>query len=299
MKIKAFLSFLAATCLFILTAGAQEEFVYQTFKDRRVINVHSVETLPKRKLDVRITHRFGDIAGEDGGWPTFYGLEQATDVMIGLEYGVNDNLTVGGFRSSGAGQLPNGVTGLRQLLNGVLKYRLLHQTADNRVPISLTAVGVGSYSTEERLEEASEVLRSFPKPEHRLAYHFQVMVARKFSDGFSFQLNAGLTHRNLVASGDLNDIFSIGAATRLQISKVFGIIADITIPVNDDRTFEGGQFYPALGIGLEIETGGHVFQVNFTNATAIMETDFIPYTTSNWLDGQFRLGFTISRLINI
>jgi hypothetical protein len=92
--------------------------------------------------------------------------------------------------------------------------------------------------------------------------------------------------------------FSLGVGTRIQLSKVFGIIADATFPFSDLRTSDNG-FYPAVGVGLEIETGGHVFQVNFTNATGIMETDYIPYTTSNWADGEFRLGFTVSRVFNL
>ena len=86
-----------------------------------------METLPKRKLDVRIFHRFGDLAGENGGFQTFYGLENASDVVIGLEYGVSDNLTVGLYRSKGAGALADGTSGLRQVLNGIAKYRLLRQ----------------------------------------------------------------------------------------------------------------------------------------------------------------------------
>lgn len=285
--------------LLAVTTSYAQGLTYQTFKDRRVINVHSVETLPKRKLDVRISHRFGDFAGDNGGFKTLYGLENAADVLIGAEYGFTNDLTAGIFRTKGAGVLPNGTAGLRQLLNGVLKYRLIKQKTDNSTPVTVTLLGVGTLSTAERIEGATEALQSFPKGAHRIAYHLQAMIGRKFSEGFSLQLNAGFTHRNLVASGDKNDLISIGGATRLQLNKVFGIIADVTVPFNSGRTFEEGDFYPAIGIGLEIETGGHVFQVNFTNATAIIETDFIPYTTSNWGDGEFRLGFTVSRLFNL
>ncbi len=275
-----------------------QELVFQTFKDRRVINVHSVETLPKRKLDVRISHRFGDIGGDDGGFKTVYGLENASDVLLGAEYGFSDNFTAGIFRTKGAGTLPDGTPGLRQILNGVYKLRLVKQKTDNSSPFTLTVVGITSLSTAEKIDEATEAIQSFPKFAHRMAHHGQLMIARKFSDGFSLQLNSGYTYRNLVPSGDVNGIFSIGGATRIQLSKVTGIIADFTIPFSENRTSDNG-FYPALGIGFEFDTGGHVFQVNFTNATAIMETDFIPYTTSNWGDGQFRLGFTVSRMFNL
>lgn len=284
--------------LFLYPDAWSQDFVFQTFKDRRVINVQSVETLPKRKLDVRISHRFGDFAGDNGGFKTVYGLENATDVLLGAEYGMSDNLTLGVFRTKGAGVLPDGTPGLRQILNGVYKIRLIRQKEDSTAPITLTAVGITSLSTAEKIEEATEAIQSFPKFAHRMAHHVQLIAGRKFSDGFSLQVNAGYTYRNLVPSGDVNGIFSLGGATRIQLSKVVGLVADLTIPLSDSRTGDQG-FYPALGIGFEFDTGGHVFQVNFTNATAIMETDFIPYTTSSWGRGEFRLGFTVSRLFNL
>jgi hypothetical protein len=284
--------------VFLCTEVWAQDLVFQTFKDRRVINVQSVETLPKRKLDVRIAHRFGDVAGDNGGFKTVFGLENARDVLLGAEYGVSDNLTLGVFRTKGAGVLPDGTPGLRQILNGVYKVRLIRQKESEGAPFTLTAVGITSLSTAEKIEEATESIQSFPKFAHRLAHHVQLMAARKFSDGLSLQVNAGYTYRNLVPSGDVNGLFSVGGAARIQLSKVVGIIADLTVPFSDNRTADNG-FYPALGLGFEFETGGHVFQVNFTNATAIMETDFIPYTTTSWGQGEFRLGFTVSRIFNL
>ncbi|MCB0642405.1 MAG: hypothetical protein KDC44_12230, partial [Phaeodactylibacter sp.] len=82
---------------FLLTPvlAQAQELAYTTFKDTRVINTQNVEMLPKRKLDVRIGHRFGDMLGESGGWATFYGLETAADVLIGAEYGITDDINVG------------------------------------------------------------------------------------------------------------------------------------------------------------------------------------------------------------
>ena len=269
-----------------------QELAYSTFKDTRVINTHTVEMLPKRKLDVRIGHRFGDLLGDAGGWPTFYGLETASDIMIGAEYGVSDDINVGIYRTKGAGDL-------KMNLNGLFKYRLAQQSEGGQ-PISLTLLGVYSLSTMQKNDSPGSV-NSFPKFAHRMAYNGQMLVGRHFSDAFALQLGAGYTHRNLVPDGETNGIFSASLATRIQISKVFGIIADCTLPLSGAQSiFEDTRdYYPILGIGLEMETGGHVFQVNFTNAEGIMETDYIPNTTTNWLDGQFRLGFTISRKFNL
>ena len=275
-----------------------QDYVFQTFKDSRIVNVHSVETLPKRRLDVRIGHRFGDLLGDNGGWATFYGLENATDVMIGAEYGFTDNFTAGLYRTKGAGAMPQGQAGLRQLINGVFKYRLLRQKEGKGTPVTLTVLGVSSLSTAKRIEDNPDVLRSFPDFSHRMAFTGQLLIARKFSDGLSLLIAPGYTHRNLVPFEDENGLFSMGAGARIQLSRVFGIITDVTVPFSSRRNTDNG-FYPAIGLGLEIDTGGHLFQINFTNATGIMETDYIPYTTSSWLDGEFRLGFTISRVFNL
>lgn len=293
---KNILSLLLLTSFSFVLYG--QEKLSQTFKDTRVINSHSVETLPKRKLDVRISHRFGDFAGDNGGYKTFFGLENATDILFGVDYGVTDRFTVGLHRTKGAGSMPDGSSGLRQLLNGVGKFRLLHQTSDNRVPVSMTLVGVVSLSTAEKIDDNPDIIRSFPKFAHRMATHTELLIARKFSDAFSLQLIPGFTQRNLVPFEDENGIFSLGLATRVQLSKVMALVADVTFPFSERRTTENG-FYTPLGIGLEFDTGGHVFQFNVTNATALMETDYIPYTTSDWGAGQFRLGFTISRLFNL
>lgn len=284
---KTLILFLALLCTPFLLSS-QETF--ETFKDTRVINTHSVETLHSGKLDIRIGHRFGDLVGSSGGWPTFYGLENATDVMIGAEYGVSRTLTIGLNRTKGSGPL-------KRLVNGIVKYKVLAQKEDDSTPLTITLLGVASASTMAKSDNP-EVLNFFDSFSHRFMYTGQILVARKFSDNFSLQLIPSYTHRNVVDFNDENGLISLGFATRVQITKVLGLIVDGTFPFSELRTSDNG-YYPALGIGLEIDTGGHVFQVNFTNATGIMETDYIPNTLSNWADGEFRLGFTISRSFNL
>jgi len=274
-----------------------QEPVFQTFKDRWVINSVSVEMLPKHKLDIRITHRFGDMFGAGGNWKTFYGLDNSTDILIGGEYGVTNNLSAGLFRTKGAGDL-------KQLVSTTLKYRIIQQAVGGS-PVSLVVAGVSSISTQKKNLD-SEGINRFDKFAHRLVYHMDAIVGRKFSDFFSLQLSGGYTHRNIVPNDDENDLADVGVATRIQISKSLGLIADFTLPLNGKQspfTSEDDPFvdyYPILGFGLEFETGGHVFQLNFTNAKAIMPTDYIPFNTNaNWFDGEFRIGFTISRIFNL
>lgn len=288
---------LCLLCSFTFTAQSQNLVELQTFKDTRVINTHSTETLKKRRLDVRIGHRFGDIAGDRGGFSTFYGLENARDVLFAGEYGVTDNFMIGISRAKGGGSMPDGTRGLDQLLSLTSKYRVLNQSEDTGNPVSVAVLGVASMSAAEKVE-GTDIIQAFEQFAHRFAYHGQLIVARKFSPRFSLQASGGITYRNLVPFGDDNIIYSIGGASRIQLTKVFGLILDTTLPLSTFRSNTDG-FYPVLGIGLEIDTGGHVFQVNLTNTTQIMETDYIPYSTASWREGEFRLGFTISRLFNL
>jgi len=252
-------------CICFFQAIHSQEYVRRTFKDTRIINTHSVETIQARKLDLRIGHRFGDLRG---GWQSFYGLESAQDILIGFDYGVTDNLNVGIHRTKGAGPLT-------RLLSSTIKYRALRQS--NESPISLTGYGVATISTVERDEENEFVLNHFARFSHRFIFAGQVLIARKFSDRFSLQVFPSYVH----------------PATRFQITKVMGIIIDVSAPLGTDET------EAAIGVGLEIDTGGHVFQINLTNARGIIETDYIPNTQATWANGEIRLGFTISRVFNL
>lgn len=272
--------------------------VFQTFKDRRVINAHSTETLKKRQLDFRVSHRFGDAAGANGGWQNFYGFENASDILTGFEYGITDDLMIGISRTKGS-------TVFRQNINGLIKYKILAQKEGKGMPISMSVVGTSSISTMKKtpVDPQNPSLTAFEKSAHRMSYVAQVIIARKFSNRFALQINPSYSHRNLVRKEDTNGLFSIGLAGRIQLTKIHGFIFDMTYPVSDIRNpfsdSAGTKYYVPLGFGWEIDTGGHVFQINLTNSTGIMATDYIPYTQTNWLDGQFRLGFTISRLFNL
>jgi len=292
---KLVLTFLAVCMtygLFGQVGSDQEEPVIQTFRHTRVISSHSVETLPARKLDFRVVHRFGDLAGQSGGWTTFYGLERASDVSIGFEYGITDNMMVGINRTAGVGPL-------KQNLNGLLKFKLMSQEKNGNAPFSLAVHGIGAYSTMQRSTIEGQIT-SFEKGSHRLAYHLGLNLARKFSDAFSFQLGTSWTYRNVVDVGDTNDIVAINAGARIQVTKAFGLIFDATIPLLTSERMTTVEYTAPIGIGFEFDTsGGHVFQINVTNSRGISETDFIPYTSSRWEDGSYRLGFTISRLFSL
>lgn len=275
----------------IIQLSAQE-FSEATFNDTRVINSHSVEMLDKGIMDFRVYHRFGDFAGTNGGWPNFYGLDNAADIGIGFDYGIGDNFNVGISRTKGAGLLG-------QLVNTYAKVRLMRQQDNGRNPVSITVLGTANISTMAK-SESTGVLNNFPRFSNRLAYHSQLMVARRVNQRLSIQASINYTYRDIVFDFDQNDILSVGINSRIRLSKATAFIFDGTFPfLVQDRDTPETYFVP-LSFGIEFGTGGgHVFQLNVTNARGISETDYIPYSFSNWADGQFRLGFTIARQFTV
>lgn len=274
-----------------LTSFAQNNA--KLFNDRRVINSHSIEVLNKSMLDIRIGHRFGDI---NGSWNTLYGLEEATDVFIGAEYGLTDKFMIGLSRSKGSAKL-------RMLVNGLAKWNILHEK--NNKPISLTLVGVATVSTMQK-SELPNTLTSFPSFVNRLAYCGQLIAGKQVSNKLALQANISSLHRNIVEDPDKNLMFSAGVAARLQLNKTIALISDLNVPLtgpqspfSDDQQLSTKTYYMPLGFGIEFDTGGHIFQLNLTNAKGIPQTDFLANTTSSWLDGEFRLGFTISRVFKV
>ena len=124
-------------------------------------------------------------------------------------------------------------------------------------------------------------------------------IARKFSPAFSLQLSPIFIWRNIVKEGESNALFSMNLATRIQLTKTIGLLLDANLPFTDSYLGSNAEYKVPIGLGVEFETAGHVFQINFTNARGIVSTDYISETTSDWTNGEFRLGFTISRLIQV
>ncbi|MFD1772183.1 DUF5777 family beta-barrel protein [Sphingobacterium suaedae] len=273
--------------------AAAPEAVTATFKSGYLINAKTPETIHCNELDFRVDHRFGDIAGRAGGAKNFFGLDNSTDIRIGFDYGILDNLNVGLARAKGA-------TSITQLYETNVKYRFLQQTLDHTVPVSIAFFGSVTASAMKASDDPTAA-SSFAKFGDRLTYVSQLIVARRFSHMFSFTMLPTFIHRNYTAFGDQNSLFAVGLGGRMRISNRIAVVADYFFPFRDRRKKEyreavlGQPYYHALGVGLELETGGHIFHLNFTNATAIQESQFISETTSSWRKGQFRWGFSISR----
>lgn len=268
--------------------GSQAIAPFATFKTTRVINAHSPETNFKRKLDFRVVHRFGDIAGDNGGYHSMFGIDNARDIRIAAEYGLTDDLDIGAGRSKGAGPR-------REIWDGLVKYRFLRQKEDFKLPFSATYLGTTAFTSVEESDQETSV-NAFDNFTHRFSFTHQLIVGSRLSDRISLEVLPTYIHRNFVAHNDKNDIYALGAAGTFKISKMVGISAEYFKVWPENR---GGNFRDPLAIGVEFETGGHVFHLNFTNSAGIGETQFIPYTRSSWFDGEFRFGFTISRIFQL
>jgi hypothetical protein len=289
---------LVASILFILTSvnvAAQEDlmnmlnenskpetnYTTATFKSTRIMNGHSIEKMPAGQLDVRISHRFGTL---NSGAYEFFGLDQS-NMHFSLEYGVFNWLMVGIGRGN-----------YQKTFDGFTKFTVLRQSTGAKVmPVSVslfTSVALTSlkWSDPSRTNYFSS----------RLSYTGQVLVARKLNQSLSFQLSPTYVHRNLVATElDPNDLWSMGAGGRLKLTKRISLNAEYFYVINANNKYMSEPIYNPLSIGIDIETGGHVFQLIFTNSLAMIEKGFIGETTGQWKHGDIHFGFNISRVFTL
>ena len=263
----------------------ESNLVEETFMSSRIINGHSVEMLRKGVLEFRVEHRFGDIAGSNGGVQTLYGLDNSSDIRIAFEYGIMDNLMVGIGRSKGTG---NPYT---SLIDGFVKYRLLQQEKTG-MPFSMVFLGTSSMSYAKASADESMV-QHYPKFSHRFAYSAQLNIARKFGERVSVAVMPTVVHRNYVLQSDVNTLFALGGALRCGLTSKTAILLEYYHCFNPAGT--RAMNTNSLGIAFEWITFGHNFTINLTNSRGFGETQFIPYTYEQWLKGQFRLGFCIGR----
>nr|WP_294794430.1 DUF5777 family beta-barrel protein [uncultured Mucilaginibacter sp.] len=247
------------------------------FKATRLVNSQTTEMIKKQNFNFLIIHRFGDLAGKNGGPQTAFGLDRVNDVYFGFEYGVSDKFNIALGRST-----------IGQLVQLNLKYALMHQTSDDKTPFAVTLIG----------ETGIRPYGVYQKFEDRASFLLQASIARKFSPGLSLQLSPTFVRNNtpypLPAE---QQFFALQAAARIGLSNHMSILVDYAHPFSTFRT-NNVNFQDPIGVGLEIETGGHVFTVNISNSNAISEISYLSNTQSRFSQGQYRLGFTISRMFD-
>lgn len=256
----------------------KKERIKYAFKSPRVINSHSIEFLNPGTMDLRILHRFGQL---DQGYKNFFGLDQAS-MRMGFDFGILQNLMVGVGRST-----------YKKELDAFLKYAPMRQsTGPWSSPVTVAMVaGI----TMDGMPWADPSRKNFFSS--RLGYYFQVVLGRKFSEVFSLQVSPTLVHRNLVSRvSDANNVYAVGVGGRLKLSRRIAFTWDYSHVVMGMP--DSGYYHP-LSVGFDIETGGHVFQLHFSNSTGMNERAFLTETTGRFGKGEIRFGFNLSRVFQV
>jgi len=264
-----------------LAETPKDEPVIATFKATRLINQQTIEVGGTRSLDFRIHHHFGPF---NSGAYDFWGIDGGASIRLGLEYSYNGRLQFGLGRTS-----------YEKQIDGFLKYRLLRQSKSGSMPISVTLFS-GAYRNGVNGLKISGVDK-FRYASDRLSFVQQIIIARKIDDKLSIQITPTMVHYNLVENlADNNDAFFLGIAGRYKISNRTAITYEYGAKL---LNYSESKYYDSMGIGLDIETGGHVFQMFLTNSFGMTENQTFARTNSSWADRGFRLGFNVSRMFTL
>ncbi len=267
---------IAQDLLDILEEEAPKEIAYTsaTFKGTRILNGHSIETRKKQTLEFMISHRFGRV---NQGLEELFGLDQS-NIRFAFEYGVTDNLMIALGRSS-----------FDKTYDSFLKYKILkQQTGTKGFPISVALFASAAYRTLKDFDPENALSAS-----QKLSYTTQILIARKFSQNFSLQLTPTFIHKNSVQTAqDPHDQFAIGVGGRVKLTKRMSINGEYYYTLNPLVSIPATN---SVAFGIDIETGGHVFQLILSNSITMIEKSFISESTDNFFDGDIHLGFNISR----
>jgi hypothetical protein len=279
--------------------GAQK--VFATFKTYRLGNAMTTETVKKNHLDFRISHRFGNIYDRTQSNPinetfqSYFGFDNASDIRTSFDYGITDNISVGIGRSR-----------LNKMADASVKWRFLQQTANFKIPVSMAIFSDVGYTHAHTNEPIlyDGIVKDFPTNElHRFNYFTELIIASKLNDWLSLEVLPAYIYRNFIhenynpnnGAADQNGFFSVGVGGRIKLTRRLCFIGDFyynTSPFYRNNP----NFKNPLSLGFEIETGGHVFSLFFTNASGLIDNNFIPYTKDSWSNGQVKFGFSISRV---
>jgi hypothetical protein len=260
-----------------LSAHKGKTYVTGTFKAEYIINTQTVESPANGNLNFVIQHRFGQL---NSGSYNFFGLDNAT-LRLGLDYGITDDLDVGIGRSS-----------YLKTFDGYLKYKLLRQTEGPQMPLSVSVLGTITDYTED------EPTETYLNTKYRTAYSVQLLLARKFNRWLSLEVTPTWLHYNLVPTVlDKNDVYAVGLGGRVKITKRMSIDAEYDIVPTGQVV--STSVHNSLSLGWDIETGGHVFQLVFSNSQSMLTTQYLAQTTGTWGKGDIYFGFNISRNFNL
>lgn len=263
---------------------ATDVTVESAFKSLKIVNLESTKLAAKGDFYFIVAHRFGFI---DKGFDDFFGLDNA-NTQLKFLYGVNDWLTVHIGRS-----------GFQETYDLAAKYRMYSQKENGFL---VTIVGFNSVAINSELKEEDYPNLKF---ENRLSYVAQVLISRKFSDKLSLEIAPSVFHENtlrdildennavILPNPQDNTQFAVGLGGRYKLTSRWSVNVDYAAHLN--RASQSNYKNP-LSIGVDLETGGHVFQMHFTNAQAMHETGYLGQTVGDWSKGEIAFGFNLVRV---
>jgi hypothetical protein len=248
----------------------QDTYATAAFKGLQVITLQSTKMPAKKEFYFVVSHRFGTVKG---GISEFFGFDDATTKIGGI-YGLTDWLAVSGSRHT-----------LSKVYETSVKYRLARQS--DLFPFEI--VGYNTLDINSLLKKDD-----YPKIEFsdRLTYITQLIVSRKISERLSLELVPSYIHKNLYNPEIENDNqFALGYGGRMKISK------RLSVNLEYAYNFNKPDFYKnPLSVGLDVETGGHIFQLLFTNSQSMTESGYLTSATGDWGKGDFFFGFNLYRV---
>ena len=261
-----------------ISADSTPDYAYGIFKGTTIINGQSVEVPGHNDLHFIISHRFGAV---NTGFYNFFGLDQGT-TRLGVEYGIKDILSLSFGRSS-----------YEKTYDGGIKVKVLRQqTGIKKIPLTISIYSAIFVETMKWGDPERDNLFS-----SRLSYSTQLLIARKFSKNLSFQLSPSYVHINLVpTSDDQNNILSLGFGGRYKLGPKFSINGEYYYLLPGEAA---NDYANSLSFGVDIETGGHVFQLHFTNSQLMFAPGYIARTEGGWSQGDIFIGFNIFRVFHL
>ena len=268
----------ASSLLSLIESDDEINYTKYSFKTNRIINLHSLENTAAGVMDFKISHRFATI---DEGIYNLFGIDQAT-IRIGFDFGLTDQLSVGVNRNS-----------VKKAYDGFVKYKFLRQSTGKRnMPISAAIILGTAVETQKPDDPTRENYFS-----SRLFYTSQLLIGSKLNDYITLELAPSYVHRNLVKTTDeKNDVFAVGIGGRFRLTRRMTFNAEYVYVLPNQLA---PNFKNSMSVGLDIETGGHVFQLHFTNSTSMSEYGFITQTENNWGKNAVRFGFNVSRVFTL
>ncbi len=272
----------------------ETDYAFATFKGTRLGDGHTVETKSKNTLEFIFQHRFGALSG---GAYEMFGLDQAY-VRLALDYGITDRLSVSIGRNS-----------FDKTMDGYLKYKLLRQSKGAKnFPVTVTAFANAAYKFSPK--KNTDVSNDF-KNVDRISYTGQLLIARKFTPNFSLQLMPTFVHKNSINFKDEtadHDQFALGVGGRIKVSRSIALSGEYYANLNQGKYIYGYDvalaplykpYQNSFCLGIDIETGGHVFQLILTNAIGLNERAFITETKDDFFAGNIHLGFNVTRTFQL